>query len=54
MFSFSSAVVSVQRGEQANASLPQHSLQQMAGAPSMIYSTTPIRYYTPEYMTQRE
>jgi len=47
------AVVSVQRNEQANASLQQHSLQQMAGAPSMIYSATPIRYYTPEYMTQQ-
>ncbi len=43
------AVVSVQRAEQSN--VPQQ--QQVTGAPQMVYPAAPIRYYQPEYMTQR-
>ena len=45
-----SAVVSVQRVEQSN--VPQQQ-QQVAGAPQMTYPAAPVRYYTPEYMSQR-
>lgn len=44
-----SAVVSVQRAEQSN--VPQQ--QQVAGAQQMVYPAAPIRYYQPDYMTQR-
>ena len=46
------AVVSVQRAEQSNVPQQQQQ-QQVAGAPSMVYPAAPIRYYQPEYMTQR-
>ncbi len=42
--------MSVQRTEQSN--IPQQQ-QQVAGAPQMVYPAAPIRYYQPEYMTQR-
>lgn len=45
-----SAVVSVQRVEQSN--VPQQQ-QQVAGAPPMTYPAPPVRYYTPDYMSQR-
>ncbi len=44
-----SAVVSVQRSEQQNVSQQQ----QVTGAQQMVYPAAPIRYYQPEYMTQR-
>lgn len=45
-----SAVVSVQRVEQSN--VPQQQ-QQVTGAPQMNYPAPPMRYYQPEYMSQR-
>jgi hypothetical protein len=44
------AVVSVQRSEQSN--IPQQQ-QQIPGAPQMIFPGPPIRYYPPDYFTQR-
>jgi hypothetical protein len=49
------AVVSVQRSEQSNVPQQQQQQQpqQMHGAPQMIFSAPPIRYYSPaEYLTQ--
>ncbi len=41
--------MSVQRSEQQNVSQQQ----QVTGAQQMVYPAAPIRYYQPEYMTQR-
>jgi hypothetical protein len=44
------AVVSVQRPEQSN--VPQQQ-QQIPGAQQMVFPAPPIRYYSPDYITQR-
>jgi hypothetical protein len=44
------AVVSVQRPEQSNISQQQ---QHIPGAPQMVFPAPPIRYYSPDYLTQR-
>jgi hypothetical protein len=49
------AVVSVQRTEQPNIGQQQQQQQQqsMQGGHHMVFPAQPIRYYSPEYMTQR-
>jgi hypothetical protein len=46
------AVVSVQRAEQSN--VPQQQQQQMPGTAQMVFPAGPIRYYSPDYLTQRK
>jgi hypothetical protein len=50
---YRSAVVSVQRPEQSNIPHQQQQQQQIAGAQQMVFPPQPIRYYSPDYMTQR-
>jgi len=47
------AVVSVQRAEQSNVPQQQQQ-QQMPGTAQMVFPAGPIRYYSPDYLTQRK
>lgn len=49
------AVVSVQRPEQSNVPpQQQQQQQQIPGTAQMIFPAAPIRYYSPDYLTQRK